>query len=124
MNAAPTASYVSTLKLYVCSEDEYGSDWERIVSVPDVLGGEPVFRGTRLPLQHVASLFRKGLPEKEIADDFPALSVPDLRYARLFSRLSERPLQPRKGQRLRGDGDKLRVPWAFGELREKRIFVQ
>jgi len=48
---------------------------ERIVSAPDVLGGEPVFRGTRLPLQHVASLFRKGVPEKEIADDFPALSA-------------------------------------------------
>lgn len=32
----------------------------RIVSNPDVLGGEPVFPGTRIPLQHVASLFRKG----------------------------------------------------------------
>jgi uncharacterized protein (DUF433 family) len=47
----------------------------RVVSIPDVLGGEPVFRGTRIPLQHVASLFRKGVPEKEIAEDFPALRV-------------------------------------------------
>src|SRR5215472_7937147 len=68
----------------------------RIVSSPDLLGGEPVFRGTRIPLQHVASLFQKGVPEKEIAEDFPALSIRDLAYARLFSRLGERPGRPRK----------------------------
>jgi len=68
----------------------------RIVSNPDVMGGEPVFRGTRIPLQHVASLFRKGVPENEIAEDFPGLSSRDLAYARLFSRLGERPGRPRK----------------------------
>jgi uncharacterized protein (DUF433 family) len=73
----------------------------RIVSNPDVLGGEPVFRGTRIPIQHVASLLQKGIPEKEIAEDFPALSSRDLAYARLFSRLSERPGRPRKRLTLR-----------------------
>jgi uncharacterized protein (DUF433 family) len=68
----------------------------RVVSTPDVMGGEPVFRGTRIPLQHVASLFRKRVPEKEIAEDFPALSSRDLAYARLFSRLGGRPGRPRK----------------------------
>ncbi len=68
----------------------------RIVSDSEVLGGESVFRGTRIPLQHVASLFRKGISEKEIAQDFPALSSRDLAYARLFSRLGERPGRPRK----------------------------
>ena len=68
----------------------------RIVSKPDVLAGEPVFRGTRISLQHIASLFRKGVPEKEIAEDFPALSSRDLAYARLFSRLGERPGRPRR----------------------------
>jgi len=73
----------------------------RIVSNPDVVGGEPVFRGTRIPLQHVASLFRKGVPEKEMAEDFPALSSRDLAYAQLFSRLGERPGRPRKRLGLR-----------------------
>ena len=68
----------------------------RIVSVPGVLGGEPVFRGTRIPLHHVASLFRKGVPEQEIAEDFPGLSTRDLDYARLFSRFGEKPGRPRK----------------------------
>jgi uncharacterized protein (DUF433 family) len=67
----------------------------RIVSSPDVLGGEPVFRGTRISLQHVASLFRKGVPELQIVEDFPNLSARDLAYARLFSRFGEKPGRPR-----------------------------
>jgi uncharacterized protein (DUF433 family) len=68
----------------------------RVVCSPDILGGEPVFRGTRIPLRHVASLFRKAVPEQEIAEDFPALSERDLAYARLVSRLGEKPGRPRK----------------------------
>jgi len=68
----------------------------RVVSSPDILGGEPVFQGTRIPLQHVALLFRKGVSEQEIMDDFPSLSARDLAYARLFSRLGEKPGRPRK----------------------------
>jgi len=68
----------------------------RVVSSPEVLGGEPVFRGTRIPLQHVASLFRKGVPEPEIAEDFPSLSARDFAYARLFARFGEKPGRPRK----------------------------
>ncbi|HLJ30784.1 MAG TPA: DUF433 domain-containing protein [Candidatus Angelobacter sp.] len=68
----------------------------RVVSSPDVLGGQPVFRGTRIPLQHVASLFRKGVPEQEIGEDFPSLNARDLAYARLFSRFAEKPGRPRK----------------------------
>ncbi len=68
----------------------------RIVSSPDILGGEPVFRGTRVPLQHVASLYRKGTPEREIAEDFPTLSDRDLAYARLVARFGEKPGRPKK----------------------------
>jgi len=68
----------------------------RVVSSPDVLGGEPVFRGTRIPLQHVASLFRKRVPEAEIAEDFPSLNSRDLAYARLVARFGERPGRPKK----------------------------
>ena len=68
----------------------------RIVSSPEVLGGEPVFRGTRIPLHHVASLFRKGVPEQEIAEDFRNLNARDLAYARLFARFGEKPGRPKK----------------------------
>jgi uncharacterized protein (DUF433 family) len=69
---------------------------KRVVSSPEILGGEPVFRGTRIPLRHVASLFRKGVSENEITEDFPQLNARDLAYARLFSRFGERPGRPRK----------------------------
>jgi uncharacterized protein (DUF433 family) len=68
----------------------------RVASSPGVLAGEPVFRGTRVPLRHVASLFRKGVSEREISEDFPQLSARDLAYARLFSRFGEKPGRPRK----------------------------
>jgi len=68
----------------------------RVVSSPEVLAGEPVFRGTRVPLRQVASLFRKGVSEKEIVEDFPQLSARDLAYARLFSRFGEKPGRPKK----------------------------
>jgi uncharacterized protein (DUF433 family) len=77
----------------------------RVTSSPEILGGEPVFRGTRIPVRHVASLFRKGVPEHEIVEDFPSLSARDLAYARLFSRFGEKPGRPRKRlaiQRKRG----------------------
>jgi uncharacterized protein (DUF433 family) len=73
---------------------------ERIVSSPDILGGEPVFRGTRIPLEHVAALFRKNVHEKEIAEDFPSLDPRDLAYARLVARLGEGPGRPKKRLRI------------------------
>jgi uncharacterized protein (DUF433 family) len=68
----------------------------RVISSPEILGGEPVFRGARIPLRHLASLFRKGVPEQEIAEDFPSLSARDLAYARLYARFGEKPGRPKK----------------------------
>ena len=36
-----------------------------VLSSPEILSGEPVFRGTRVPFQHVASLYRKGASERD-----------------------------------------------------------
>jgi uncharacterized protein (DUF433 family) len=69
---------------------------QRVVSSPDVLSGEPVFKGTRIPLRHVAALLRKGVREREVKADFPTLGARDLEYARLFARSGERPGRPRK----------------------------
>ena len=68
----------------------------RVVSFPDVLSGEPVFRGTRIPADHVASLFRKGVSEREIAEEFPVLNARDFAYARLLSRMGSKPGRPRQ----------------------------
>jgi hypothetical protein len=56
-----------------------------------MLGGEAVFRGTRVPLQHVAWPYRKAVPEREIAEDFPTLSDWDLASGRLVARFGGKP---------------------------------
>lgn len=73
----------------------------RIVSDPAILNGTPVFRCTRIPLAHIAELFRKRVSEKEIVEDFPQLSQADLEYAKLYSRMASRPGRPRKRLHIR-----------------------
>jgi uncharacterized protein (DUF433 family) len=76
----------------------------RITSSPSIMNGEPVFRGTRIPLEHVAALFRRSVSEKEIAEDFPQLSSRDLHFARLYGQLGPRPGRPRKSLQIRRKG--------------------
>jgi len=53
-----------------------------IVSDPEIISGTPVFLGTRIPLDHVVGLIRKGVPDSELAEDFPSLNQEDFDYAR------------------------------------------
>jgi uncharacterized protein (DUF433 family) len=73
---------------------KYGK--ERIVSDPSILGGTPVFRGTRIPLDHVVELFRKGVPEREIIEDFSRLTSSDLEYAKHCAKTENLPKSPRE----------------------------
>lgn len=74
----------------------YRKGLHRIVSSPETLGGEPVFEGTRIPLEHIAGLFRKGVSETEIREDYPALSDLDLAFAAIHARMGPPPGRPRK----------------------------
>lgn len=53
----------------------------RIISRPDVLSGEPVFEGTRIPVSHISGLLARGVPVAEILEDHPALTQADLAVA-------------------------------------------
>jgi uncharacterized protein (DUF433 family) len=68
----------------------------RVVSRPDVLGGEPVFEGTRVSVRHVGELAKKGVPLSTLREDFPRLSDPDIEFARMFVALGRPPGRPRK----------------------------
>jgi uncharacterized protein (DUF433 family) len=74
----------------------YRKGSNRIVSGPETLGGEPVFKGTRIPLEHIAGLFRKGINEAEIREDYPSLSDLDFAFAAIHARMSPPPGRPRK----------------------------
>jgi uncharacterized protein (DUF433 family) len=78
----------------------YRKGVDRIVSDPEILSGEPVFKGTRIPLEHIAGLFRKGVSEAEIREDYPAVIDPDLAFASIHARMSPPPGRPRKPLKL------------------------
>lgn len=71
----------------------------RIESRADLLGGEPVFIGTRLSVRHIGGMALSGVPEREIRADYPQLSSDDITFAALFARI--RPLAGKLGKRLR-----------------------
>jgi uncharacterized protein (DUF433 family) len=45
-----------------------------IVKDPDILGGTPVFRGTRVPFQALLDYLEGGETLDEFLDDFPTVS--------------------------------------------------
>jgi uncharacterized protein (DUF433 family) len=53
-------------------------DWrDRIESKPDVLGGKPCVKGTRLSVEHIVGLLAQGWAMEEVLDSYPGLSRPD-----------------------------------------------
>ncbi len=45
-----------------------------IVRDPELLGGTPVFRGTRVPFQALLDYLKGGQPLSEFLEDFPTVS--------------------------------------------------
>lgn len=77
----------------------------RIVSRPEVLGGEPIFDGTRVSVRFVGERARKGESIAALLEDYPTLAREDVEFARLFVALGRPPGRPKKRPRfVRGDG--------------------
>ncbi len=45
-----------------------------VVKNPEILGGEPVFRGTRVPFSALLDYLENGKPLDEFLADFPSVS--------------------------------------------------
>jgi uncharacterized protein (DUF433 family) len=58
-----------------------------------VMGGEPVFKGTRIPVRLVAAMLDQGASEAEILDGYPKLEARHLDLARIWSAA-----HPRRGR--------------------------
>lgn len=61
---------------------------DRIVREPQVCGGEPVFRGTRVTLRTVLASLAAGDAVAEILAGFPALKPEDVQAAIAFAAAS------------------------------------
>jgi uncharacterized protein (DUF433 family) len=57
---------------------------ERIVSDPEILSGKPVVRGTRISVGIIIDRLWNGVSEAEIVEDYPSLTLEDVRAALAF----------------------------------------
>jgi uncharacterized protein (DUF433 family) len=60
-------------------------DHQRIAIDPAIMAGEPVIRGTRIPVELVLRKLGAGMAFEEIVADHPRLTADDIRAARAFS---------------------------------------
>ena len=54
---------------------------EVVISDPDIMGGDPVFRGTRVSVHLIATLLGQGSTEAELLEDYPRLTAEMVRLA-------------------------------------------
>lgn len=54
---------------------------------PDVLGGKPIIRGTRIAVSLVIDWLGAGVPIEQILEDYPNLTRDDVEAARAYSQL-------------------------------------
>jgi uncharacterized protein (DUF433 family) len=57
---------------------------QRIVSDPQICGGQPCIRGTRIMVATILSGLVEGLSAEQITEHFPSLNVDDIRAAVAF----------------------------------------
>jgi uncharacterized protein (DUF433 family) len=58
---------------------------EMVASDPDVLGGDPVFRGTRVPVHLIATLLGQGSIETDLLEAYPRLTADMVRLAPVYA---------------------------------------
>src|SRR5271168_5304030 len=56
-----------------------------VVSDPEIMGGDPVFRGTRVPAHMIAELLAKGSTSAELAESYPRLTAEMIRLAPIYA---------------------------------------
>ena len=70
---------------------------ERLVTVnPEIMGGNPVFRGTRVPVHQVAELLAKGETVERLREDYPRVSEEMIRLAPIYGAAHPLRGRPRK----------------------------
>ncbi len=56
-----------------------------VVSDSDIMGGDPVFRGTRVPVHMIAELVAKGSTAAELVESYPRLTGEMIRLAPVYA---------------------------------------
>jgi uncharacterized protein (DUF433 family) len=56
-----------------------------VVSDPEILGGDPVFRGTRVPVHLIAALLGQGSAEADLLEAYPRLTAEMVQLAPVYA---------------------------------------
>lgn len=59
---------------------------EAVIEDSEILGGTPVFKGTRVPAYDVAAMVEAGVPLEEILETYPSLKEWQVQLASVFAR--------------------------------------
>jgi uncharacterized protein (DUF433 family) len=69
---------------------------QHVISDPEIRAGEPVVRGTRVPVYRLAELAARGVSEQELLEDHPAVSREALHAALTYARTHPRRGRPKQ----------------------------
>ncbi len=56
-----------------------------VVNDPEIMDGDPVFRGTRVPVHMIAALLSQGSTQAELLDSYPRLTAEMMRLAPVYA---------------------------------------
>lgn len=69
---------------------------DAITSDPEILGGTPVIKGTRVPVYDLAASVKAGIPRDRILAAYPTIQEHHLDLAVAYAEANRLALQPRK----------------------------
>ena len=77
--------------------DLYREGLKRVREDDDILGGEAVFKGTRLAIRHIGDMRARGEAVERIVEDYPYLTRDDIEFARLYAEAHPLVGRPKSG---------------------------
>jgi uncharacterized protein (DUF433 family) len=69
---------------------------ELVVSDPDIMGGDPVFKGTRVPVHVIADIRAQGETDQDLLESYPRLTAEMVRLAPVYAAAYPLRGRPRK----------------------------
>jgi uncharacterized protein (DUF433 family) len=69
---------------------------QMVISDPTIRGGEPVIRGTRVPVYMIADLVKQGAGLREILEDYPSLDAQMIQAALAYAQTNPKRGRPSK----------------------------
>jgi len=67
-----------------------------VIEDPEILGGTPVIKGTRIPVHDVVSLVDSGTPMEEILEIYPRLKKAQVALASIYAKANPRRGRPKR----------------------------